>query len=245
MTIIDLSGYIEPNHEIEITYYDHKHGAGQIANFFNIPSTLLKYGEGWSVEEFNRFPTHSSTHIDAPWHYNSHIDGKPAPTVDELPLEWFFSDGVVLEMRHKETNNQVTVKDIKDELDRIEYQIKPLDIVLVRNGQDRYSSQPDYMTKGCGVTADATRWLYNKGVRVMGIDAWGWDAPLHLQAQKALDKNEPGIFWEAHQAGIAYSQIERLVNLASLPSYGFKIACFPLKIKKGSGAPARVVAILP
>ena len=79
----------------------------------------------------------------------------------------------------------------------------------------------------------------------MGIDAWGWDAPLHLQARKALDKNEPGIFWEAHQAGIAYSQIERLVNLASLPSYGFKVVCFPLKIKNGSGAPARVVAILP
>ncbi len=37
-------------------------------------------------------------------------------------------------------------------------------------------------------------------MRVMGIDAWGWDAPLHLQAQEAIERDEPGIFWAAHQA---------------------------------------------
>ena len=79
----------------------------------------------------------------------------------------------------------------------------------------------------------------------MGIDAWGWDSPLNLQAEVANKKQETGIFWQAHQCDIQYSQIERLVNLDPLPTYGFKIACFPLKIKGGSGAPARVVAIIP
>ncbi len=78
----------------------------------------------------------------------------------------------------------------------------------------------------------------------MGIDAWGWDRPLHLQAQEAIKKNAPGIFWAAHQADLDYSQIERLVNLDALPPTGFKVACFPLKIKGASAAPARVVAIL-
>ena len=59
----------------------------------------------------------------------------------------------------------------------------------------------------------ATRWLWERGVRVMGIDAWGWDAPLHMQAQEALERDEPGVFWAAHQADLPYSQIERLVNL--------------------------------
>jgi kynurenine formamidase len=40
-------------------------------------------------------------------------------------------------------------------------------------------------------------------------------------------------------------QIERLVNLGSLPPSGFKVACFPLKIRGGSAGPARVVAVLP
>ena len=68
------------------------------------------------------------------------------------------------------------------------------------------------MITGPGVTAEATHWLYELGVRVMGIDAWGWDAPLHLQAQEAKAKDEPGIFWAAHQSDLAYSQIERLVQ---------------------------------
>ncbi len=94
------------------------------------------------------------------------------------------------------------------------------------------------------MTAEATHWLFDRGVRVMGIDAWGWDAPLHLQAQQALERDEPGVFWAAHQADLPYCQIERLANLAALPSTGFQVACFPLPIVGASAAPARVVAIV-
>jgi kynurenine formamidase len=94
------------------------------------------------------------------------------------------------------------------------------------------------------VTAEATRWLYDQGVRVMGIDAWGWDAPLNMQAERAKQAGEPGIFWAAHQADIPYCQIERLANLGELPPFGFTVACFPLRFVGGSAGPARVVAIL-
>jgi kynurenine formamidase len=94
------------------------------------------------------------------------------------------------------------------------------------------------------VTAAATRRLWEQGVRVMGIDAWGWDGPLYLQAQAALERDEPGIFWAAHQADLPYAQIERLVNLNELPATGFEVACFPLRIAGASAAPARVVALL-
>jgi kynurenine formamidase len=100
------------------------------------------------------------------------------------------------------------------------------------------------MARGPGVTAAATRWLHDRGVRVMGIDAWGWDRPLHLQAAEALASGEPGVFWAAHQAGLAYSQIERLCNLSELPDTGFRVSCFPLRIAGASAAPARVVALL-
>ena len=78
----------------------------------------------------------------------------------------------------------------------------------------------------------------------MGIDAWGWDRPLHLQAAEARAARTPGIFWAAHQAGLAYSQIERLANLDQLPATGFTVACFPLRLVGASAAPARVVAIV-
>ena len=90
----------------------------------------------------------------------------------------------------------------------------------------------------------ATRWLYEQGVRVMGIDAWGWDAPLHLQAEEVKESGKPGVFWAAHQVDLAYSQIERLCNLSELPDAGFRVSCFPLRIAGASAAPARVVALL-
>jgi kynurenine formamidase len=197
------------------------------------------------VETFTRFGTHNSTHVDAPWHYNSTIRGERAQTIDELPLEWFFSDGVVLDMTAKEDGDAVDVPDVEAELARIGHELKELDIVLVRTGRDAFYTEPDYMIRGPGVTAAATRWLFDRGVRVMGIDAWGWDRPLWMQAQEAIERDEPGIFWEAHQCDLPYSQIERLINLDRLPPSGFKVACFPLRIVGGSAAPARVVAIVP
>ena len=136
------------------------------------------------------------------------------------------------------------VPDVQAELERIGHELAELDIVLVRTGRDAYIAEPGYMGLGPGVTVAATRWLFERGVRVMGIDAWGWDQPLHVQAQQAMERDEPGVFWAAHQADLPYSQIERLVNLDQLPPTGFKVACFPLRLVGGSAAPARVVAIL-
>jgi kynurenine formamidase len=55
----------------------------------------------------------------------------------------------------------------------------------------------------------------------------------------------PGVFWEAHQCDLPYVQIDRPVNLGSLPPFGFRVASFPLKIQNGSAGPTRAVAILP
>jgi kynurenine formamidase len=247
---VDLSAPIEqsPPEMLElirtdIELEDHAAGAKAIEALFGVPPRLLRDGEGWANDTFTRFGTHSSTHVDAPWHYNSTIRGEPAQTIDELPLEWFFGRGVVLDMTAKEDGDAVTAAEVEAELGRIGHELEPLDIVLVRTGRDAFYAEPDYMARGPGVTAEATRWMFERGVRVMGIDAWGWDRPLHIQAQEAIDRDEAGIFWEAHQADLPYSQIERLYNLAELPPTGFQVACFPLKIVGASAAPARVVAI--
>jgi kynurenine formamidase len=228
----------------DIEYQDHTEGARQIEALLGVPARLLRDGEGWATETFTRFGTHSSTHVDAPWHYNSRIEGQPAETIDQLPLEWFFSDGVVLDMTAKGDGEAIDVADLEAELERIGHELRELDIVLVRTGRDAQYGEPGYMALGPGVTVAATHWLWDRGVRVMGIDAWGWDAPLHMQAQQAMERDEPGVFWAAHQADLPYSQIERLVNLGELPATGFKVACFPLRISGGSAAPARVVAIV-
>ena len=250
--LVDLSAPIEPSPSelpdplrVEIEYSDHAAGAELIESLFGVPSRLLRDREGWANDEFRRLGTHNSTHVDAPWHYNSTIRGEPAKTIDELPLEWFYSDGVRLDFTARDDGEVIEAADVDAALSRVGHELKPLDIVLVHTGRDEFYAELDYIARGPGVSAEATRWLWERGVRVMGIDAWGWDRPLHLQAAEAIERDEPGIFWAAHQVDLEYSQIERLVNLAALPATGFRVACFPLRVVGASAAPARVVGIIP
>lgn len=248
---VDLSAPITPSPRelpdllrTDIEFSAHAEGARQIEAMFGVAPELLRRGEGWAVETFTRFGTHNSTHVDAPWHYNAEIGGEKAQTIDELPLENFFGPGVVLPFRHKADGEAVTAEEAEAAIAAAGHDLRPGDIVLVHTGRDAFIDELDYIARGPGVTAEATRWLYERGVRVMGIDAWGWDAPLHLQAEAAKESGAPGIFWAAHQADLPYSQIERLVNLDALPPTGFTVACFPLRIVGASAAPARVVAML-
>ncbi len=251
MRMIDLSAPIVPSRpeaasfeRVEIAFTSHAGGAAQIEALLHVPPHLLRNGEGWAVEEFTRLATHSVTHVDAPWHYNSVIQGQRAAAIDELPLEWFHAPGVVLDMTAKGDGERIEAGDVESALAAIGYMLQPLDIVLIRTGRDLFYGQPDYIFRGPAVSAEATHWLYERGVRVMGIDAWGWDGPLDRQAQAALARQQPGVFWAAHQCDLPYSQIERLVNLAALPPFGFTMSCFPLKIKGGSAGPTRAVAIV-
>lgn len=251
MRIVDLSAPITPSPEgapellrTDIEYSDHAAGASAIEAMFGVGAELLRDGEGWAVDTFTRLGTHNSTHVDAPYHYNSRIGGQPALTIDELPLDWFFRPGVVLDFAQRADGETIEVPDVERALSAAGHELAELDIVLVRTGRDAFYGEPDYMARGPGVSADATRWLYQRGVRVMGVDAWGWDRPLHLQAGEALERREPGIFWAAHQADLAYCQIERLAGLGQLPPTGFTVACFPLRLVGGSAAPARVVGIV-
>jgi kynurenine formamidase len=247
--LVDLSAPIRPDPpellealRTDIEFEDHAQGAELVKTLFGVGPELLRDGEGWATETFLRFGTHNSTHVDAPWHYNSTIGGKPARTIDQLPLDWFYAPGVVIDATDRADGEVLTAGDVKERLPR---ELNDLDIVLVRTGRDASYDDPGYMALGPGVSAEATRWLYEQGARVMGIDAWGWDAPLWMQAEQAKKEGKAGIFWAAHQVDLAYSQIERLFNLGSLPDEGFRVACFPLRIEGASAAPARVVAILP
>ena len=184
------------------------------------------------------------------------IEASPAELPELLRTEIEFVDhaggahdieamfGVGRELLRDGEGWAVEVADIEASLGAAGHALAERDIVLIRTGRDAFYGEADYMARGPGVSAQATRWLYERGVRVMGIDAWGWDRPLHLQASEAVAAGRPGIFWAAHQADLAYSQIERLANLGELPPTGFTVACFPLRLVGGSAAPARVVGIV-
>lgn len=223
----------------------HRFGSLAVFILLRLTPPFLKNRLGWS-NDIIKISTHGTTHLDAPWHYGPQSEGRRAKTIDEVPLEWCMADGVVLDMTHKKHGEAISSADVKDALDRIGYTIKPMDIVLVRTGNDRLLGTPDYFTQGPGVSAEATRYILDHGVKITGIDSWGWDLPLPLLAERAKAKGDRSLFWEAHYVGVEkeYCHMERLTGLDRLPAHGFTVCCFPLKIKGASAGPARVVALV-
>ena len=253
--LIDLSISIEPGLPSDpemmiprIEYVDHASGAKQMEEFFpGLTKEQLPGGLGWSLEMVH-LTTHSGTHLDAPYHYHPTMDqGSPSLTIDQIPLDWCFSDGVLLDFSHKEDGERITKADVEAELERINYTLKPLDIVLVRTGADAFWGRPEYLVKGAGMTRDSTLYLCDQGVKVVGIDAWSWDRPLPFLAKEFKETGDPAVIWEAHFAGIekGYCHMEKLTNLDQIPvPFGFRVACFPVKITKASAGWIRPVAIL-
>ncbi len=230
----------------KITYMTHQDTWQQIAAFFpGLEKADLPDGEGWAVEMLE-LSTHNGTHMDAPWHYHSTTDdgARPAPSIDEAPLDRFLRPGVKLDFSAMADGHVVTAAEVEAELDRIAYQLQPLDIVLVQSGAI-YGTEK-FIHQGVGLGEEATLYLTEQGIEVVGTDAWSWDAPFSLTAQRWAETRDPGIIWEGHKAGRIrpYYQIEKLTNLAALPSHGFTVSCFPVKIERASAGWIRAVAMV-
>jgi len=249
MRIVDLSVSIEEELKdplpFSIRYEDHHQGLEMAARLAGVGAEAFQDGTVLAGEYLN-ISTHAGTHVDAPWHYWPTSEGKPSRTIDQMPLEWFFSDGVVLDFTDKPPGYGITSSDLQLKLKTIGYKLKPFDIVMIRCDADKKRYDENYAQIHVGVTAEATLWLIDQGIRVMGIDAWSWDVPLKTQVEKYKQDPRPGIIWEAHFAGKEkeYCQIEKLANLDQLPPYGFKVSVFPVKIKGASAGWTRAVAIL-
>ena len=249
---VDLSVAIEadivsdpPPLRPKIKYWKHEETFHQISPFFpGLQLEDLPDGQGWAVEELEVSP-HNGTHMDAPWHYHSTAGGAPAPSIEQTPLDICFQPGVKLDFRHFDDGYVATARDVQDELDRVGHTLSPLDIVLVNTRAGTRYGQPDYLEAGCGMGREATLFLTNAGVKVVGTDAWSWDAPFSHTARKFAETGDVSIIWEGHKAGkeAPYWQMEKLHNLEALPSFGFWVICFPVKIKGASAGWTRTVAM--
>ncbi len=230
----------------QINYVTHETSWEQVASFFpGLTRDDLPDGEGWAVEQLT-LSTHNGTHMDAPWHYHSTTDSgaRRAPTIDEAPLDRFLRPGVKLDFSDLPDGTVVSAAQVEAELARIGYTLQPLDIVLVQSGA--VYGTDNFTDQGVGLGAEATLWLTEHGVEVVGTDAWSWDAPFSHTAKKWAETRDPSIIWEGHKAGRIrpYWQIEKLTNLESLPPFGFTLSCFPVKIDGASAGWIRAVALI-
>jgi kynurenine formamidase len=254
LRLIDLSVPLENDavHEPlpgRISYARHDSaGLQQMQQFLGVrPEDLVwSGGLGWAVEEVQAI-THTGTHVDAPYHYGPISEGRPARTIDEVPLEWCFAPGVVLDVRHKAAGDFITVADLEQALQRIGHQLKPLDIVLLWTGADKRLDSPAYFEQP-GLGREGVLFLVEQGVRVIGIDAYTLDRPFKNMVADYRRTGDGRYIWPAHFAGISreYCQIEKLANLDQIPQpHGFFVSCLPVKVRAASAAWCRAVALVP
>jgi kynurenine formamidase len=264
---IDLSVPIEPNdgepHSPAIVRISHREGAGEFCAWFNVEKYRL-LGEGFPYADKNLEPSdfpsgeflsneivtagvHCGTHMDAPFHYGPPCEGTESRPIDRVPLEWCFGNGVVLDLSWKPPRSLITRGDIIRALHLIGYTLRELDIVLIRTDSDKRWGTPSYFTDYPGMGSDAVRFLVEQGARVMGIDSYGFDRPFTAMIADYFQNHDRSVLWPAHFLGreLEYFHIERMANLDAIPvAFGFKIACFPIKITGAGAAWVRPVAIL-
>jgi len=254
LQLLDLSVPLEHDAAGELTkpkieYVTHDAGGlkGMMDTFGAQPKDFVySGGHGWAVENLV-VGSHTATHIDAPYHYGALSGGKPARRIDEVPLDWCFGPGAVLDMRHRKPGEVISIDDLQNELRRIAYTLQPGDIVMLHTGAAKRWGTEEYFRQP-GLNRESTLWLVSQGIHVIGIDAWTLDREFAAQIADFKRTGDGRYIWPAHFAGIEkeYCQIEKLANLEKIPRpHGFYVSCFPVKIKGGSAGWCRAVALLP
>lgn len=177
------------------------------------------------------FPDHSSTHVDAPRHFDPDPN---APDIASVPLEWFYGPAVCLDVRAVRRDGWIDTDDLREACARDGLVIRQGEIVLLCSGHyKRTYPSPAFFTAYPGLTPDAVRWLHSQGVRNFGVEG---PNPGHPE-----DRN-----FEVHlvcrQIGMIH--MEGLANLEEIVGRRFTFCGFPLRIRNGTGSPIRAVAML-
>ncbi|MFH0858973.1 MAG: cyclase family protein [Candidatus Omnitrophota bacterium] len=265
MKIVDLSLPIDETafevHQVDIERVSHKEGVEKFNRVIMGKTFLgqIKYLLGKRIlkkedlpdQEFLSLeivhaPVHVGTHLDYSFHYGSKSENRVSKTADEIPLEWCYSNAVKIDLSYKKPNEVITSADIESGLKKINYTLKSLDIVLLRTGADILYGTPKYFSDYPGVDVSAIDFILERGIKIFGVDTMGIDRPYRFMLAEFLKTRDTKKFYPAHFYGRKreFIHIERLANLDKIPDIGFKIICFPVRIRQTGAAWSRVVALV-
>lgn len=192
----------------------------------------------------NRFcsPEHGGTHVDAPFHF-----AKGGQTVADIPIDRLVGAAVVIDVATKAAADPDYTLQPEDVTtwEKTHGKIPSGAIVLLRTGwSKRWPDKLAYLGDDTPGDAgnlhfpsygrEAARLLIERGVSVLGVDT------------ASIDHGPSKDFPVHRVAGAAdVVGVENLTNLDKLPATGAWLMALPMKIGDGTGAPARVIALVP
>ncbi len=182
-------------------------------------TTIEKHGYNTSYLDIG---SHTGTHVDAPFHFR-----KEGKSIDQLPLESFIGEGVLIPATHKTGGEAITVEDAAPYFDKL----GPGKIALIHTGWTRYLGEQEYFNHPY-VDIEVILKMLKLGVRTFLIDALNIDPP-------------SGESFLAHETITMVNGIigENFTNFDQITFDHPLIVALPLKISHGDGSPVRAIAI--
>jgi len=177
------------------------------------------------------FSDHAGTHVDAPVHF----DPRPgAASIDEMPLEKFYTSAICLDLSHVPLKHAITVAEMEAALAASGQTIQAADTVLLHMGtNDRLLGKPGYLHDFSGLAPESVHWLADQGIGMFGVEAISPAPEGELNFKAHMICAERGI-----------THMECLANLDKLVGRGrFRFIGFPLRIRGGTASPIRAVAL--
>ena len=241
---------VRPSSSVLVPKVDYRgpkdRGADIMCQVFGCERHHLPDGEGWGEERIT-INSHIGTHVDAPLHYGSQCEGKPARTIEQIGLEELYCDALVLDLRElAKPGDGITVAALRRALEENGGEVTPGCAILLRTGMEQHSIQDLRCYVYPGMTREGTLFLAELGAKVLGTDALGWDRPFGVMRKAFEETQDESQIWAGHFAGRDREVfiVQQLMNLKDLPRHGFKVGFFPIKLAHCSAAPARVVAFM-
>jgi kynurenine formamidase len=174
---------------------------------------------------------HAGTHVDAPVHF----DPRPgAASIDQVPLEKFYTSAICLDLSHVPLRHAVTVAEMEAALAASGQEIRAGDTVLIHMAVNaRLLGTPGYLHDFPGLATESVHWLADRGIGMFGVEAISPAPEGELNFRAHMACAERGI-----------THMECLANLEAVVGRGrFRFIGFPLKIRGGTASPIRAVAV--
>jgi len=197
----------------------------------------------WYADGHYSASEHGGTHIDAPIHFS-----RGGLTVDEIPLAKLIASAVVIDISEACNKNRDYLLSVNDlsAWEREHGQIPDGSLVVARTGWGKFwPDKKHYLGSDVpgdinvlhfpGFSVEAARFLLTRRkINGVGIDTASMDFG-------------PSRLFEVHGIilGAGLYGLENVAHADSLPPTGATIVALPMKIKGGSGAPTRIIAVLP
>ncbi len=182
--------------------------------------------DGWNARQLELY-SHAGTHMDAPFHF-----GVSEETIDEYAPGRLLGRAWVARLSITAPRQLIGVAD----LGAVAGQVTAGDGLLLHTGWSQHIGEEGYRRDLPRISRGLAEWCVERRINLLGVEP-----------PSVADVNDLAEVTEIHRIllGGRVIIVEGLTNLGQIGGDQVFLIALPLKIHRGDGAPARVLALEP